>query len=77
MAEVDGMPDRCVRAFLLSMLFADMIQIVNFLEKMAREVDLEELPLPSDQKSISATNGNSSYKSPFVYEPTRRKLHLP
>jgi len=53
-------------------------QAVNFLQKMAKEVDSGVLGGPNGTVSarVEAAESASGYKSPFVFEPVRRKLRL-
>ena len=71
----DGSRDPYVSSVNTASIRLTLLQIVGFLDKMAREVDLNKSPIVEGQRTNTAKG--SSYKSPFVFEPMRRKLHLP
>ena len=45
-----------------------------FLNAMAKDVDFEKIEMP---EVVDATEGKAVHKTPFVFEPMRRKLHIP
>ncbi|KAG9830431.1 hydrolase, alpha/beta fold family, partial [Aureobasidium melanogenum] len=52
---------------------------VNFLQKMAREYNSgrKDGPTGTLSEMTSKAISNSGFKSPFVFEPMRRKMYLP
>ena len=54
-------------------------QAVNFLQKMAREYETGRKDGPTGVLSdmTRTATSNSGFKSPFVFEPMRRKMYLP
>jgi len=50
------------------------LQIVNFLNKMAREVDMKKSKPLSPAMNEKANS--TSYRSPFDFKPMQRKLVL-
>lgn len=53
---------------------ADVVQAVGFLQKMAREMNLGNVDIADSATEVEAKT--SAYRSPFVFEPMRRKLYL-
>ena len=47
--------------------------VVNYLNAMAREIDFDKIEAPA----LAATGPQGGHKTPFLFEPMRRKLHLP
>ena len=50
-----------------------MIQAVGFLNAMAKDVDFSKIEAPKPK----VIEPRGAHQSPFVFEPMRRKLHLP
>lgn len=48
------------------------IQAVNFLNAMAREVDFDKL----EPKKMPFKGPQGGHKSPFAFDPMRRKAHV-
>jgi hypothetical protein len=52
---------------------ANGLQVVNFLNAMARDVDFSKIEPP---KAMDV-GPHGGHDTPFVFEPMRRKAHLP
>jgi hypothetical protein len=50
-----------------------VLQVVNFLNAMARDIDFSEIEPP---KAMDV-GPHGGHETPFVFEPMRRKAHLP
>lgn len=50
-----------------------LFQAVNFLNKMARDVDFSQIDAPDMEKSVP----HGGLQSPFNFAPMRRKHHIP
>lgn len=50
---------------------ADIVQVVNFLNKMAREVDMKNSKAAAP--SLDEKTKSSSYRPPFDFRPLQRK----
>ena len=59
--------DFCLRSQLT------LSQAVNFLNKMARDVDFSQIDAPDMEKSVP----HGGLQSPFNFTPMRRKHHIP
>ena len=50
-----------------------MIQLTNFLNAMAKEVDLDKIEAPK----MPEKGPEGGHKTPMIFEPMRRKMHIP